>query len=70
MLQRPVAAGVACGLLTWVAMNHVVVPLSRASPSSFVPAWFVDGLLAHVLLVGFVFAFVARWSARRAKSYS
>jgi predicted Co/Zn/Cd cation transporter (cation efflux family) len=70
MLQRPVAAGVACGLLTWVAMNHVAVPLSRASPSSFVPAWFVDGLLAHVLLVGFVFAFVARWSARRAKSYS
>lgn len=70
MLQRPVAAGVAYGLVTWVAMNHVVVPLSRASPSSFVPAWFVDGLLAHVLLVGLVFAFAARWSARRAKSYS
>lgn len=71
MLQRPVAAGVACGLVTWAAMNHVVVPLSRAEPSSsFIPAWFVDGLLAHVLLVGLVFAFVARWSARRATSYS
>ena len=70
IVERPVAAGVAYGLVTWAAMNHVVLPLSRASPPPFIPAWFADGLLAHVLLVGLVFAFVARWSARRAKSYS
>jgi uncharacterized membrane protein YagU involved in acid resistance len=70
MLSRPVAAGTAYGLLTWAAMNHVVVPLSRATSPPFIPAWFVDGLLAHVLLVGLVFAFVARWSAQRAKTYS
>ena len=68
--QRPVSAGIAYGLVTWAAMNHVVVPLSRAAPPPFIPAWFADGLLAHILLVGLVFAFVARWSARRAKSYS
>ncbi len=69
IVERPVPAGIAYGLLTWAAMNHVVVPASRAAAPPFIPAWFVDGLLAHVLLVGLLFAFVARWSARRAKTY-
>jgi hypothetical protein len=64
MLEKPVQAGVAYGLLTWAAMNYVVVPLSRAEPPPFVAAWFVDGLLAHVLLVGLLFAFLARRLAR------
>ena len=38
-------AGVAYGLLTWAAMNYVVVPLSRASAPPFILSWFVDGLL-------------------------
>jgi uncharacterized membrane protein YagU involved in acid resistance len=63
MIAKPVHAGIAYGLLTWAVMNHVVVPLSRAQPPPFIPAWFADGLLAHVLLVGLVFAFVARRSA-------
>ncbi|MGH8241750.1 MAG: hypothetical protein ACRETY_00195 [Steroidobacteraceae bacterium] len=67
MLARPVAAGVAYGLATWAAMNYVIVPLSRASAPPFIPAWFVDGLLAHVLLVGLLFAFVARRSALRGR---
>lgn len=66
MLARPVISGVAYGLLTWLAMNYVVVPLSRATPPPFIPAWFIDGLLAHILLVGLLLAFLARWSARRA----
>ena len=32
MLQRPVAAGVSYGLVTWAVMNYVVLPLSRAGP--------------------------------------
>src|SRR5262245_5616966 len=67
MLERPAVAGVAYGLLTWAAMNYVVVPLSKASSPPFIPSWFVDGLLAHVLLVGLLFAFVARWSAGRSR---
>jgi hypothetical protein len=69
LLRRPLPAGIAYGLGTWVVMNYVVVPLSRASSPPFIPAWFADGLLAHVLLVGLPFAFIARWSANRAKSY-
>jgi hypothetical protein len=42
------------------------VPLSRAAPPPFIAAWFVDGILAHLLLVGLLLAFTARWSARRA----
>lgn len=60
MLEWPVRAGVAYGLLTWAAMNYVVVPLSRADPPPFSAAWFIDGLLAHLLLVGLPFAFLAR----------
>lgn len=69
LVERPAQSGVAYGLLTWAAMNYAVVPLSRASAPPFIPPWFADGILAHVLLVGMVFALVARWSARRAKTY-
>lgn len=65
LVARPVAAGLAYGVVTWVAMNYVVVPLSRATPPPFIPAWFVDGILAHLLLVGLLLAFTARWSANR-----
>lgn len=65
LIARPAAAGLAYGILTWAAMNYAVVPLSRAAPPPVVPAWFVDGILAHLLLVGLLLAFVARWSARR-----
>ena len=64
MLERPVLAGIGYGLLTWAAMNYVVVPLSRASAPPFILPWFVDGLLAHVLLVGLLFALVARLALR------
>jgi uncharacterized membrane protein YagU involved in acid resistance len=64
-LARPVAAGLGYGIVTWAAMNHVIVPLSRAIPPPFILPWFVDGILAHLFLVGLLLAFVARWSARR-----
>jgi hypothetical protein len=65
IVTRPVASGVAYGLVTWVAMNYAIVPLSRASSPPFIASWFIDGLLAHILLVGLLFAFLARWSAAR-----
>ena len=65
LLRHPVAAGLAYGAITWVAMNYVIVPLSRATPPPFIPAWFADGVLAHLVLVGLLLAFVARWSANR-----
>src|SRR5262245_14625360 len=66
LYARPVVFGLIYGAITWVAMNEVVVPLSRAQPPPFIPAWFADGVLVHLVLFGLFFAFVARWSARRA----
>jgi uncharacterized membrane protein YagU involved in acid resistance len=66
LVERPVGAGLGYGIVTWAAMNTIVVPLSRAAPPPFIAAWFVDGILAHLLLVGLLLAFTARWSARRA----
>lgn len=65
LITKPVAAGLAYGVLTWLAMNCAIVPLSRATPPPFIPAWFIDGVLAHILLTGLLFAFVARRSALR-----
>ena len=60
MIDNPGKAGIAYGLLTWATMNYVVLPLSRAEAPPFIAAWFIDGLLAHLLLVGLLFAFGAR----------
>lgn len=65
LYRKPATGGIAYGFVTWVAMNHVVVPLSRATPPPFIPSWFIDGVLAHVVLFGLLLAFVARWSANR-----
>lgn len=65
LVERPAGAGLAYGIVTWAAMNYAVVPLSRATPPPFIASWFVDGILAHLLLVGLLLAFTARWSARR-----
>lgn len=65
LLGRPVLAGVGYGVLTYFAMNHIIVPLSRAAPPPFILPWLIDNVLAHVVLVGLLLAFVARWSANR-----
>lgn len=47
-----VAAGVAVGVVVWLAMNLVIVPLSRATPTPlFTPAWFIL-LIGHPFVVG------------------
>ena len=66
LYRKPVVFGLLYGAVTWVAMNQVVVPLSRATPPPFMAAWFVDGVLVHLVLFGLLFAYVARWSAGRA----
>jgi hypothetical protein len=50
--QRPVLYGALYGLLLYVIMNYVVVPLSAAGPGSRDPLWITLTILAHVLLVG------------------
>ena len=52
LARRPVVLGIAYGLLLYLVMNHIVVPLSAASPGSSDPTWITLTVAAHGLLVG------------------
>ena len=52
LARRPVLLGMAYGLLLYVVMNYVVVPLSAASSGSSDPTWITLTVAAHALLVG------------------
>ena len=60
LLDRPVLAGIVYGLITYVAMNLVVVPLRF--PAAWPPSPLSIGtqLFAHVVLVALPLAFIAR----------
>jgi len=58
--ERPVPYGAAYGLLLYVIMNHIVVPLSRAGASSSDPLWVGMSIAVHMLLIGLPIALFAR----------
>lgn len=62
LVRRPVVLGMAYGLLLYVLMNDVVVPLSAASPGSSDPTWVALTVAVHVFFVGIPIA----WFASRA----
>ncbi|MFC5569989.1 hypothetical protein ACFPN1_07960 [Lysobacter yangpyeongensis] len=62
LLQHPVLYGVPYGLLLWVVMTWVVVPLSRAQVAAKpLMLAFITNLLMHLL-----FGVICVWFARRA----
>ena len=50
--QRPLLYGAGYGLLLYMIMNYIVVPLSAAGPASKDPLWITLSIAAHVLLIG------------------
>ncbi len=60
--QRPVLCGSAYGVLLFVIMTYIVVPLSRAGGGSGSPPvlWIVLSILVHSLLIGLPIALYAR----------
>lgn len=58
--QSPVAFGALYGLLLYVVMNFVVVPLSAADAGSRDPTWIALSVAAHVLLIGIPIAMFTR----------
>jgi hypothetical protein len=65
MRRRPFPSAILYGLLTFVVMNFVVVPLSRAAHPIRVDAWFLTSIGVHVLLVGFGAMCAERWARHR-----
>jgi hypothetical protein len=60
LVDSPWAFGPVYGLVVYVVMNLIVVPLSRASHASPSTAVLVNGLLIHALGVGLLSALFAR----------
>jgi uncharacterized membrane protein YagU involved in acid resistance len=60
LTRRPVIMGLSYGLATYVVMNYVVLPLSRVGPRGpFLLPSFINGLMAHLVLVGLTIALIA-----------
>lgn len=62
LAAKPVRAGVAYGLITYIIMNLIVVPMRFGMPVSPRPIAIVAQLFAHVVLVGIPIAMI---TARR-----
>jgi hypothetical protein len=60
LLDRPVATGVTYGLITYIILDLIVVPLRFPDAFPPKPLSVATQLFAHIVLVGLVFAFVTR----------
>lgn len=63
LVRKPLPVGVLYGIVVYLVMNYVVVPLSRIGPRPTPPApvW-ITGVLVHMFLIGVPIA----WAASRA----
>lgn len=66
LLRLPVLSGLAFGVLVYVVMSWIVVPLSAvAFKPAFKPALMSVSLAVHMLFFGLPIAFAARWLTQR-----
>jgi uncharacterized membrane protein YagU involved in acid resistance len=66
LARRPVPLGVAYGLLLYVVMNYIVVPLSAADSGSRDPLWIGLTVAVHAFLIGLPIAWFASRAIARA----
>jgi hypothetical protein len=64
LIHRPVVCGLVYGMLAYLGMNYVVIPLSAARSGPFSLRLFLPAFLGHALLVGLPIALIARRSAK------
>jgi len=57
--RHPLASGAAYGLLLYVVMNYVVLPLSAAGSGSPDRLWIALSIVVHMFLIGVPIAFFA-----------
>jgi len=67
LARKPAIPGPAFGIVVYVVMHYVVVPLSLVAKRtvSVTTAEFIDQILSHAFFVGLPIALMARRSARR-----
>src|SRR6266508_4482116 len=64
LIRHAVASGLIYGLIAYLVMNYVVIPLSRIGLRPTSLRVFVPAFIAHAFLVGLPIALVARRSAK------
>jgi uncharacterized membrane protein YagU involved in acid resistance len=65
LVEKPILWGIVYGLITYVIMNWVVVPLRFGTPLPPAPTSIASQLFAHIALVGIPIALVAAKMLRR-----
>ena len=64
LVRRPILGGSVYGVLVYVVMNYVVIPLSATQRSGFLLWWVVSSVLVHAFLIGVPAALFARAAVR------
>lgn len=52
LTRRPILCGAIYGVLVYLFMNYVVIPLSATSRSRFLLSWVVCSVIVHAFLIG------------------
>jgi hypothetical protein len=60
LVRRPIASGSIYGVLVYVVMNYVVIPLSATKRPAFLLSWVVCSVLVHAFLIGVPAALFSR----------
>ena len=68
LIQKPMQWGVIYGLITYVAMNWIIVPLRFDTPLPPKPMAIATQLFAHIVLVGIPIALIAARGVRQPAS--
>ncbi len=68
LIQHAVVCGLIYGLLAYLGMNYVIIPLSAIGARPFSFRVFLPAFIGHALLVGLPVALLARRSAKANKS--
>jgi hypothetical protein len=64
LIHHAVVCGLIYGMLAYLGMNYVVIPLSAIGSRPFSLRLFLPAFIGHALLVGLPIALIARRSAR------
>lgn len=62
LVRRPIVSGLTYGVIVYVVMNQVVLPLSRVAPRTPRPSVAATLILVHMLFVGLPIALAAWWA--------
>lgn len=65
--QKPIRYGLLYGVVVYLVMNHVVLPMSAVPRIPFSLALLLNGVIAHALLVGLPIAVCNRRARERAR---